>query len=165
VADSHNLSLFKDQQFNLIICVLALQNMDNLSAVFKEVRRVLKTSGKFVFVINHPTFRILKRSSWGWDNEAKIQYRRIDGYLSGGKIDVDMSPSQAGQNASQKSKNKTISYHYSLQDIFKALNSAGLKVSRLEEWISHKKSEAGTRQKAEDLARKEIPLFMAIEAA
>jgi hypothetical protein len=34
---------------------------------------------------------------------------------------------------------------------------------RLEEWISHKKSEKGTRQLAEDVARKEFPLFMALE--
>jgi hypothetical protein len=58
----------------------------------------------------------------------------------------------------------TVSYHRSLQDFFKALAGAGLCAARLEEWISHKQSQKGPRQKAEDLARREIPLFMCIEA-
>ena len=51
-----------------------------------------------------------------------------------------------------------------LQVYFKALKRAGFAVTGLEEWISNKKSEAGPRAKAEDKARKEIPLFMMIEA-
>jgi ubiquinone/menaquinone biosynthesis C-methylase UbiE len=136
--------------------VLALQNMEDLPRVCKEVNRVLKPGGKFVMVVNHPTFRVLKRSSWGWDASG-VQYRRIDGYLSGAKILVDMHPGSAQAV-------RTISYHRSLQDFFKALTGAGLLVSRLEEWISHRVSEKGPRQKAEDTARKEIPLFMMIEA-
>src|SRR4029079_16157095 len=125
--------------------------------VFKEVRRALKPGGRFVMVLNHPTFRVLKRSSWGWDEGQGVQYRRVDGYLSAQKIAIDMSPGT-------KVRGKTISYHRSLQDFFKALSGAGFAVARLEEWISHKTSQEGPRQKAEDLARKEIPLFMALEA-
>ena len=63
-----------------------------------------------------------------------------------------------------KDSEETISYHRSLQDFFKAFSKSNLAVTRLEEWISHKKSEQGPRQKAEDLARKEIPLFLMLEA-
>lgn len=157
VAPAHQLTFARDGEFDLVTCVLALQNMEDIAAVFKEVGRVLKPGGRFVFVLNHPTFRVLKRSSWGWDDAAKVQYRRVDGYLSAAKISVDMHPGQP------KSK-KTISYHRSLQDFFKALSGAGLAATRLEEWISHKQSGKGPRQKAEDTARKEIPLFMCIEA-
>lgn len=154
---AHKLDFAKDGEFDAALCVLALQNMQDIGAVFKEVKRVLKPGGRFVFVINHPTFRALKRSSWGWDEETKTQYRRIDGYLSSAKITVDMHPGKA-------TKASTISYHRSLQDFFKALAGAGLSVTRLEEWISHKQSGKGPRQKAEDTARREIPLFMCIEA-
>jgi hypothetical protein len=34
----------------------------------------------------------------------------------------------------------------------------------MEEWESHKKSQPGPRAKAEDQARKEIPLFLYLEA-
>jgi hypothetical protein len=50
-----------------------------------------------------------------------------------------------------------------MQDFFKALSKAGFAVTKLEEWISHKKSEKGPKQAAEDTARKEIPLFLMLE--
>ena len=156
VASASKLSFAHDDTFDAVFCVLALQNMEDLVAVFEEVRRVLKPGGRFLFVLNHPTFRVPRRSSWGWDEERRVQYRRVDGYLSAAKILIDMHP------GSKKSEH-TISYHRSLQDFFKALAKAGLVASRLEEWISHKTSEKGPRQKAEDQARGEIPLFLALE--
>ena len=92
VAPAANLNFAKDDTYDAALCVLALQNIEDLQATFKEVRRVLKPGGRFVFVLNHPAFRVLKRSSWGFDEEAKIQYRRVDGYLSSAKISVDMHP-------------------------------------------------------------------------
>lgn len=157
IAPADKLKFAGNAQFDAALCVLALQNMQDVSLVFKEVKRVLKPHGRFVFVLNHPAFRVLKRSSWGWDEEAKAQYRRIDSYLSAAKVAVDMTPGK-GRKA------ETISYHRSLQDFVKALSGAGLCVTRLEEWISHKQSQKGPRQKAEDIARREIPLFMCIEA-
>lgn len=160
VAPAHQLTFAKNESFDLVLCVLALQNIEDLGAVYKEARRVLKPSGRLVMVINHPAFRVLRRSSWGWDETAGVQYRRIDGYLSAAKIFIDMHPGQAQRGASVK----TISYHRSLQDFFKALTHAGFAVTRLEEWVSHRESGKGPRQKAEDTARKEIPLFMMLEA-
>jgi ubiquinone/menaquinone biosynthesis C-methylase UbiE len=157
VAPADRLSFAKDGEFDLVACVLALQNMDDLSAVYKETARVLKPGGRFVMVVNHPAFRVLKRSSWGWDEESAVQYRRIDGYLTAAKIYVDMHP--GGGKPVQ-----TISYHRALQDFFKALTNTGFAVTRLEEWVSHRESGKGPRQKAEDTARREIPLFMMLEA-
>ena len=156
VVPAHKLAFAKDAEFDAVVCVLALQNIEDVAAVEKEVRRVLKPRGRFVILLNHPAFRVLKRSSWGWDEAAGVQYRRIDGYLSAAKIPIEMHP---GAN-----NTKTISYHRSLQDFFKSLTNAGFAVTRLEEWNSHKVSEHGPRQKAEDTARKEIPLFMLLEA-
>jgi ubiquinone/menaquinone biosynthesis C-methylase UbiE len=158
VASAEALSFAADASFDTVVCVLALQNMENLPTICKEVNRVLKSGGRFVMVLNHPAFRVLKRSKWGWD-EAGVQYRRIDGYLSAAKIFIDMHP---GKDAAKNVQ--TISYHRSLQDFFKSLTGAGLAVTRLEEWISHRVSEKGPKQKAEDTARKEIPLFMMLEA-
>jgi len=155
-AAAHKLAFAKNNEFTTVACVLALQNMEDIKAVFKEVRRVLTKDGRFVLVLNHPAFRVLKRSSWGFDEKENVQYRRIDGYLSQAKITVDMHPSK-------KTSKQTISYHRSLQDFAKALSGEGFAITRLEEWTSHKVSGKGPRQKAEDTARKEIPLFMALE--
>lgn len=156
-APANKLLFAKEGEFGAAICVLGLQNIEDLAGTFKEMRRVLKKGGRFVFVINHPAFRVLKRSSWGWDETAQKQYRRVDGYLSAAKIFIDMHPGAPKTT-------RTISYHRSLQDFFKALSGAGFAVSKLEEWVSHRESGDGPRQAAEDAARKEIPLFMAIEA-
>jgi ubiquinone/menaquinone biosynthesis C-methylase UbiE len=139
-----------------ITCVLALQNMERPELTCKEVARLLKPDGRFIAVINHPAFRIPKKSAWGYDEEKSVQYRIIEGYLTPTKTEIVMTPGS-------RKKVVTLSYHRSLQDYFKALRSAGLAVTRLEEWISHKESEKGPRKSAEDLARKEFPLFMAFE--
>jgi len=157
VAPASQLSFAKDGEFSTVVCVLALQNIEDLAAVCREVKRVLQKGGRFVMVCNHPAFRVLKRSSWQFDEEKNIQYRRVDGYLSGAKVEVDMHPGK-------HTKIETISYHRSLQDFFKALTAQSFAVTKLEEWISHRESGKGPRQQAEDTARKEIPLFMMLEA-
>jgi ubiquinone/menaquinone biosynthesis C-methylase UbiE len=157
VAPAHKLAFAKDGEFDAASCVLALQNIENVQAALKEARRVLSKKGRLVLVLNHPAFRVLKRSSWGWDDTAGAQYRRVDGYLSAAKVMIEMHPGkQAGA--------KTVSYHRSLQDFFKALSGAGFCVTRLEEWTSHRESQKGPRQAAEDTARREIPLFLMLEA-
>ena len=60
---------------------------------------------------------------------------------------------------------KTISFHRPLQFYFKMLNKRGFCVSKLEEWNSNKISEEGPRKNPEDNARREIPLFLFLQAA
>ena len=157
VSPAHKLSFLEDASFNVVTIILAIQNIKELHETLQEVKRILAPGGRLVLVLNHPAFRIPKRSSWGFDEKEGIQYRRIDGYLTEATHSIVMHP---GKEKSEE----TISYHRSLQTFFKTFSKNGFVVSRLEEWLSHKKSESGPRQKAEDLARKEIPLFMMIEA-
>ena len=158
VASADELLFSAGHVFDLATCILALQNMEKLEPVFREVARVLKPNGRFVFVLNHPAFRIPKKSSWGWDEKTHTQFRRLDSYLTPNREKIDMTPGGKGKHAF------TYSFHRSLQDHAKALFGAGFFITRLEEWISHRVSEKGPRQAAEDRARKEFPLFLAVEA-
>ncbi|MBI4118161.1 MAG: class I SAM-dependent methyltransferase [Parcubacteria group bacterium] len=155
VADAAKLP-FGDDTFDTVVCILALQNIENLLTTLKEVRRVLTKDGRFIFVVNHPAFRIPKHSSWVWDDKNKTQYRRVEQYLTPAKAKIEMHP---GADSSY-----TWTFHRSLQDFAKALRTAGFAITRMEEWISHKKSQKGPRTEGEDRARKEIPLFLAVEA-
>jgi ubiquinone/menaquinone biosynthesis C-methylase UbiE len=155
---SDDLYMVKNETKDIVVCVLALQNIEKLSGTLAEVSRILKKEGKFIAVLNHPAFRIPRESAWGYDEAEQTQYRRIDAYLSEAKIKIDMTP------GSQKDKKFTVSFHRPLQVYVKALSKSGLAVTRLEEWESHRKSEKGPKQAAEDKARKEIPLFLALEA-
>jgi len=160
VSSADNLPFLKDCSFEKISIILALQNIDNLSGVIKECNRLLKPKGKLYIVLNHPAFRVPRKSDWGFDDKFKIQYRRVEKYLSEFMMNIDMNPGEK----IQKNKVYTVSFHRPLQSYFRSLNAAGLLVSRFEEWVSNKKSQNGPRQKAEDVARKEIPMFMCIEA-
>jgi SAM-dependent methyltransferase len=161
VAPSHQLTAVASGTIDKVIIVLALQNIEKIKETMEECSRVLRPEGKLYIVLNHPAFRIPKRSSWGYDESAGIQYRRIDGYLSEGKFDIEMKP---GAAAFGKKGEATVSFHRPLQVYFKHLSKAGFAVTRFEEWDSHKKSEKGKRSVAEDNARKEIPLFLCLEA-
>lgn len=153
-----DLSFAQDRSFDTVTCVLALQNMERIEPVFQECARVLTKEGSMVFVLNHPAFRIPKQSSWGWDKNSQSQYRRVDRYLSASRYEIDMHPGKEG------SRIFTYSFHRSIQDYMKALAGSGFAIVRIEEWISHRSSEKGPRSGAENRARKEIPLFMCIEA-
>ena len=159
-APATDLSVLGEKKFAVAICILALQNIENISKVFKEVSRVLSPAGKFVIVLNHPSFRIPKKSSWGFDDSANIQYRRVDEYLSESRAEIEMNP---GRKSADESEKKTISFHRPLQIYSKTLANAGFAISRIEEWTSHKSSQIGPRQIAEDRSRREIPLFMCLE--
>lgn len=157
VGSADNLSFIKDKSVDKITLILAIQNIDNVHKVFAECRRILKPNGKLFIVMNHPAFRIPKTSEWGWDSEKEIQYRRVDVYMTETSGKIAMHP---GDRPSEY----TITFHRPLQFYFKLLGNSGFCVSRLEEWISNRKSESGPRAKAEDTARKEIPLFLFLEA-
>ncbi|MEK7640437.1 MAG: methyltransferase domain-containing protein [Patescibacteria group bacterium] len=156
-ADAERMEFFADHSIDKIFSVLAIQNMDSLHKVFSECARLLKPSGKLFLILNHPAFRVPKRSAWGWDDGKKMQYRRVDGYLSESKEKISMHPGD-------KPSEYTVSFHRPLQVYFKNLRNNGFAVTTLEEWESNKASEPGPRAKAENLARKEIPLFLLIEA-
>lgn len=154
---AHNLPFLKNASVDTATIVLALQNIENVHDVFKECARILKPNGRLLLVLNHPCFRIPKQSSWGFDEKEKVMYRRLDEYLSESKVKIQMHP---GQNPNEQ----TLSFHRPLQFYFKSLGKHGFSVTRLEEWNSHKKSEPGPRAKAENQARKEIPLFLFLGA-
>ncbi len=157
VSPADNLGFIKDKVVDKIVIILAIQNIENISGVFSECNRVLKNDGKIFLVMNHPTFRIPKRSSWGFDEKNKVQYRRVDEYMSESKTKIEMQPGKVGGEY-------TVSFHRPMQMYFKILKKNGFCVNNLEEWISDKKSQPGPRAESEDRARKEFPLFLFIEA-
>ncbi len=158
VSPAESLDWVAPHSQEVVVAVLTLQNMEHIEKVFDGVARSLVPGGRFYMVLNHPTFRIPKVTSWGYDAATLTQYRRVDAYLTPRREKIDMHPGKKG------SASVTYSYHRSLQDYMKALRHTGFAITRLEEWISHKTSEPGPRASAENTSRREFPLFMLIEA-
>lgn len=155
-APAHDTGLNSDT-FIAAIIVLALENIKNVDAVFKELVRLLKKEGRIVLILLHPAFRIPQHSDWGYDAKKQLQYRRIDTYLSEVAIEITQNPFKG------KKEIKTVTYHRSLQWYMKIFKKHGFAITAMEEWISHKKSEAGARKEVEDKARKEFPMFLTLE--
>jgi hypothetical protein len=143
--------------FDAAACVLAVQNVHPIGPVFEGVARLLRGRGRLVIVMMHPCFRGPKETSWGWDDARKVQYRRVDRYLVPRKAPIVAHPGR-------KHSPYTWTFHKPIEAYAKALRNAGLLIDAIEEWPSHKSSDSGPRARAENVARAEIPLFMAIRA-
>lgn len=157
VADAGKLEGIHDGTFDAVVSVLAIQNMEDLDSVSRECARVLKSSGRLVWVLNHPCFRIPRQSGWGFDEGRKLQYRRVDRYMTPLKIPIKMHPGAAPDI-------HTWTFHRPLSEYFRQLTCRGFAVTGLEEWVSHRKSKPGKNARSENTSRAEIPLFMAVSA-
>jgi ubiquinone/menaquinone biosynthesis C-methylase UbiE len=157
IADAREIGFLPADHFKAAACVLAIQNMHPIGPVLSGAARVLKPGGKLVLVMMHPCFRGPKETAWGWDEKLKVQYRRVDRYLLPRKTPIVTHP---GKDPGKY----TWSFHKPIESYVKSLRTAGLLIDVIEEWPSHKKSTSGPRSPAENRAREEIPMFMAIRA-
>ena len=143
--------------FDKAACIMALANIDPLEPVMSALATLIKPDGKFVMIITHPAFRAHGQSSWQWDNQTGQQFRRIDGYLSNGSKPIQMHPGD-------KPDVTTTSFHRPLQTYVRLLTEAGFTITGMQEWPALRVSQPGPRADAENRARREIPLFLAIKA-
>lgn len=135
--------------------ILALQNIEFPLQVLKNASRCLVDGAPFIIVLNHPCFRIPRQSSWKIAEDNKIQFRRIDRYMSSMKIPIQTHPGQGKDSA------QTWSFHHPLSQYTHWLKEAGFLIESIDEWCSNKTSQ-GKSAKMENRSRSEIPLFMSI---
>ncbi|MEK9152104.1 MAG: class I SAM-dependent methyltransferase [Patescibacteria group bacterium] len=158
VADAKNFAKdFAPASFDGAVCVLAIQNIDPFETVFRDAGKVLKSGAHFAIVMNHPAFRQPRQSGWGWDEVRKLQYRRVDRYMSSYSAPIQAHPGSAPGVV-------TVSSHRPLSAYVGSLIAGGFVIDGFEEWISNRVSTRGPRAKAENVAREEIPMFLAIRA-
>jgi SAM-dependent methyltransferase len=142
------------ESFDAVVFLLSLQDMDPLERVLAAAAKMLKPGGRLVLLITHPAFRVPRQSGWGFDENRKLVFRRVDRYLT--PLPVPMKP-LPGENRA------TRSFHRPLEQYVNLLGENGLLTDRIEEVPGYKlKGIAG--QRAEELARREIPLFLALRA-
>jgi hypothetical protein len=141
------------EKFTHAVCILALQNMEKPDVIFEELSKVLEKGGKAIFVINHPYFRIPRKSSWHFNESTKTQTREIFAYMTPQKIPIVTHPGQE--------QAATWSFHFPLSHYVSLAHKNGFVIEQLEEWCSPKIS-TGKASTWENRARKEFPLFMAL---
>jgi len=143
------------KDFDAACFLLSLQNMEHPDKAIAIASSHLKKGGRLLLVLNHPCFRIPRQSDWGFDERSKLQYRRMNVYMTPQRIPIQTNPGRAEKSAT------TYSFHQPLSNYISFLTKNSLVITSMEEWCSDKKSE-GARSKIEDRARLEFPLFLSI---
>lgn len=125
-ADLANLSLFPSAYFDIIVSVYVLCDVRDCRKAVREIARVLKPGGRFVFLIEHPCF------SWhagGWeripsDSERTedFLYFKVDDYFKRGTIE-----SQWGKLP------VLLGFHRPLSDYFRFLQENSFLIQNLVE--------------------------------
>ncbi len=159
VGDARDLTAaLGDERCDHAAMIMCLQDLDPIAPVLQGVARHVTPGGRIVAVMTHPCFRIPRRSSWGWDEDNGVQFRRLDGYASPMQVPIKIHPGMP-HDAS-----RTLSFHRPLAAYIAAFGTAGLGVIAIDELYSHRRGTIGSRSGAEDRAAKEFPVFLVITA-
>jgi ubiquinone/menaquinone biosynthesis C-methylase UbiE len=119
VADAANLSRFPSEHFDLVVCFMALQDIENYQGAVSEVARVLKCRGRFVFSIPHPCFEMVSDKR----NRISTAVR----YFGSGEDHIQWNMERLLKPF------ETISFHRTLTHYFDVLHKNRLLVRRLVE--------------------------------
>jgi len=153
-ADACRLELSKDLRaaaFDAVVFVLSIQDINPLDAALRGAAWALKPGGRLVMVMTHPAFRVPRQSGWGFDENRKLTFRRVDRYLTPLSVPMKAYPGQTGVS---------ISFHRPISAYINGLAGYGLLIDALHEIPSYK-TDTG---EAENPAEKEIPLFLSLRA-
>lgn len=118
VGNMEDLGMFSDGSFDVVLSSCALGYVENLAQTFREVFRVLKKNGLFVFCVVHPianrgrAVRYGKRKMWAIGNYFDRR-RRIWTWKTDGKVA------------------KFYGYHRTFQDYFNQVAAAGFVVEEI----------------------------------
>lgn len=148
----HETPMMQAGMFDGVVFLLSIQDMDPLDEVLKSAAWVLRPGGRMVILMTHPCFRVPRQSGWGFDEGRKLQFRRVDRYLT--PLPVPMK---------QHSSGVTISFHRPLHEYVNTLTRFDMLVDHLGE-IPADDPLNKKRTKAEKRADAEIPLFLTLRA-
>lgn len=119
VLDATNLQGFSDTYFDLVVCFMALHDIEDYGEAISEVFRVLKYRSRFVFSIPHPCFEKLTI------NGGRVH--ACERYFGETKYPIHWNMERLSKPF------ETTSFHRSLTAYFTALNKSGFYVSKLVE--------------------------------
>lgn len=153
--DAASLDMLEDGTFDLVICNMAIMDIEDAAGAIREVARVLRPRGRFVASLSHPCFDKVNTSGWSIEQIYPITtiWRKMSHYR---EIAVDeLSWPVKGQIV------YTHAYHRPLSWYFRTFRAAGLLVAALEEPEPTQEFMTSSQQGAWIT---EIPLHCVIEA-
>jgi SAM-dependent methyltransferase len=148
-------------EFDAAAFLLSIQDMDPLEEVLASAAWALGPGGRIAMLLVHPAFRVPRQSGWGWDGLRKLRYRRVESYLTPLAV-----PMKSIRRSSGEHTKPTRSFHRPLSAYVNALAGNGLLLERMLEVPAHKihAPPHPYEDKANERARREIPLFLGLRA-
>jgi ubiquinone/menaquinone biosynthesis C-methylase UbiE len=141
--------------YDAAVFLMSIQDMDPLDLVLASAAWALRSSGRIVMLMTHPAFRQPRHSGWGFDETRKLQYRRVDAYLT--PMAVPMK--SLGRNT------PTRAFHRPISRYVNEMAAAGFAVDamlELPDLSLEVRPRPSKRRSARDDA--EIPLFLGLRA-
>jgi SAM-dependent methyltransferase len=105
------------EPLDMVISYMVLMDLPDIAPLIRDIHKVLKSTGRFVFVIPHPAFFFYETAC---DPNTQSLYRKITGYL---REEVWRFEKFGGHNH----------YHRSISNYIETLRSHQLTVTRLYE--------------------------------
>jgi ubiquinone/menaquinone biosynthesis C-methylase UbiE len=168
VSDAAYLKDFRSNYFDIVTCFMALMDIEDYEEAIREVARVMKKTGRFIFSITHPCFE------WGvaTTNGQHIgdwKYEEGTQNSQGRKVMYYEAKRYFGILRCENLWNmerlvhpfKTTQFHRTLTDYFQALYKNDLLVRRL---VEPKPTARGTRKYPQLRKHRKIPQSIIIEA-
>ncbi len=123
--DIQTLKGIKSKNYDIVFSAFALQYVPDLTKCFREVYRVLKKNGIFVFSFDHPFYSSLSHKTF----KMKLNYNKA------GKVEeIETWP--------DGSKHTFVAYRRKVSDIFDSLLKVGFSIERMIEPFDKKTEKA-----------------------
>lgn len=112
---------YPDNSFDIAISSLALHYIEDIDGVFKNVSRMLKAGGSFIFSAEHPVFTSYGTEDWYRDKDGNPLHWPLDNYYIEGSRQTTFLSSTV------------IKYHKTLTTYFDALINNGFQIVAFKE--------------------------------
>ena len=164
LSDASDLKDFENGSFEVVVCLMALMDIERYEDAISEVARVLKKNGRFIFSITHPCFEFGGTingeliGEWKYKEgtaEKEASHLEVRRYFGSAKVEISWDMERLARPF------KTTSFHRTLTDYFQELNKSGFVVSR---FVEPKPTPGGAVKYSSLRRHMKIPHSIIIEA-
>lgn len=154
--DLARLPQFGDETFDVVVSNVVMQDVVRFREAFRELYRVLRPGGHFVFSVTHPCFERPLPGRWVREPPDSDRVEEWKGLL------VDRYYDRVAIWWGPARKPQAVGFHRTLEDYSSALRDAGFLIARIEEPTPS--TEALERKHREFADYLRVPLFLIMDA-